>query len=162
MEAKTVGGKLLLAFVLVSIGFAAGKEVGRRSGQGGAPAPPRTAAGDANRPADKVIVYYMHTTFRCITCNRIEALAESVVKGDFAEALGAGRVEWKTLDFQEHDDLAKRYGVGTSTVVVVKVRGGREVAFKRLDEVWTKVNDADAFSRYVGGAVREMLAGDGS
>lgn len=172
MKAKKIIGRLLLAFVLVSIGFAAGREIARRSGgpggrAGGAGAASTTsAAGTRSAPdaggAGKVVVYYMHTTFRCITCNRIEALAESVVKGDFAEALGAGRVEWKTLDFQEHDDLAKRYGVGTSTVVVVKVRGGREVAFKRLDEVWTKVNDADAFSRYVSGAVREMLAGDGS
>lgn len=170
MSTRTIAAKVLMAFALVSIGFAAGKESGRRSWPSpgtalpGIPAAPRAIVSpeDANQPADKVIVYYMHTTFRCLTCNRIESQAEAVVKGDFADALAAGRVEWKALNFQEHDDLAARYGVGTSTVVVVKVRGGREVAHRRLDEVWTKVGDADAFSSYVGQAIREMLAGGGA
>jgi hypothetical protein len=170
MRARKILGRLLTAFVLVSIGFALGKETTRRS-RGPSPAPPEPAAGTqpAARPAegappgpDKVIVYYMHATLRCFTCNRMESLAESLVKTDFAEALAQGRLEWRTADFQEQHALAGRYGVGTSTVVVVKVRGGREVGFKRLDEVWTKVNDANEFVRYVGGAIREMLGGGGA
>lgn len=167
MRTRAIITRLLLAFVLVSVGFAVGREVERRR-QPSAPPPaigaatqPAGGAAETAGPADKVIVYYMHTTFRCITCNSIEAQTDAVVRSAFAAEATSGRVERKTVNFQERDDLAKRYGVGTSTVVVVKMRGGREVAFKRLDEVWTKVADADAFARYVGDAIRGMMKGGG-
>ncbi len=153
---KTISG-LLTAFVLISIGFALGRETARYAGEG------RTSTRPASQTADqdKVIVYYMHTTFRCVTCNKIESLTDSIVRSDFAADLAAGRIEWKSVNFQESGDLAARYGVGTSCVVVAKVRGGREVAFKRLDEVWTKVHDPEAFGRYVAGAIRDMRGGGG-
>jgi hypothetical protein len=104
----------------------------------------------------------VHATFRCETCNRIEQLAESVVRSDFAAQLADGRIEWRTADYQQDAPLANRYGVGTSCVVLVRMHDGRQAAFKRLDEVWTKVTDPAEFGRYVGGAIREMLAGGGA
>jgi len=123
---KLIVGRVLIGFVLVSIGFAAGREI------------------------------------RCVTCNAIEARADSVLKSRFAAQLADGSLEWKSVDFQEDEAMAKRYGVGVSCLVLVRWRGGKEQAYRRLDEVWAKIGDEDEFARYVGDAVREFLNGGGS
>ncbi|MHC4564053.1 MAG: nitrophenyl compound nitroreductase subunit ArsF family protein [Planctomycetota bacterium] len=166
-SAKVVISRVLIGFVLISIGFAIGRETARRGGgspEGGVPiaAAATQPVGRCETGDDKVVVYYMHTTFRCLTCNRIESYTDSLIKSDFAAQLGDGRLEWKAVNFQENEAMAKRYGVGASCVVVVKRRDGREVGFKRLDEVWAKAGDPGEFTRYVSDAIRESLEGGGS
>ena len=163
MKAKMWIRRLLLAFVLVSIGFAAGKEMTLRSmAQNGSEAPPTigaTASQPTDQNQDKVVVYYMHATFRCFTCNSIESMAKEVVENDFADALADGRLEWQAVNFQANTALGRRYGVGTSTLVIVKVQDGQEVDFRRLDEVWTHVNDPAAFKRYIDKSIQAYLDG---
>ncbi len=150
--AKVIIARVLIVFVLISIGFALGKEVGRRP----------EAPDEGVTARDGVTVYYMHTTIRCVMCNRIQAYTHSLLKEQFAAQLGDGRLEWTSVDFQQDEALAKRYDVGVSCVVLVRRRNGREVAHRRLDELWTKIGDEDEFTRYVGDAVREFLNGGGS
>jgi len=160
-SAKRIVARVLIVFVLISIGFALGKETARRSEAPGGGLTPMADA--STQPAsDKVTVYYMHSTIRCVTCNRIEAYTDSLLKEQFAAPLGDGRLEWKSVNFQEDETLAKRYDVGVSCIVLVRRRAGSDVAHRRLDEVWTKIGDEDEFTRYVGDAVREFLNGGGS
>ncbi|NLF17267.1 MAG: hypothetical protein GX595_08415, partial [Lentisphaerae bacterium] len=149
----TLTTRVLLAFVLFTLGFGVGREVGRRQAAAGA-APGGAAAGGAAAPvapatADKVMVYYLHATFRCVTCNTIEAMAKEVVETQFAEDLAAGRIEWYEGDFQVEEDLAKRFDVVSSCVVVARRAGGKEAEFQRLDEVWTLVDKPAEFKAYV-------------
>lgn len=143
--------KLLLAFVLVSIGFALGKEFARRS------AAPTSEPADASR--SRVIVYYMHATIRCVTCNTIEKMARDLITTRFADALQDGRLEWKEVNYQENDDLAKRYAVASSTVVVVRAGGGEAEEFKNLEKVWELYQTPEKFNEYVGAPVAEFLGG---
>ena len=155
-KAKNITRNALLAFVLVSIGFALGKEVTarRQTPTTGpeSPAPVAPAATD-----DKVVVYYLHTTFRCVTCNEIERLTKALVKTEFAEDLAAGRIQWQEANFQQDESLAKRYEVVSSCVVVVNIQGGKEREFQRLDDVWTRYQDPADFNGYVGAAIRKYL-----
>jgi hypothetical protein len=84
-------------------------------------------------------------------------MAREVVETDFAEALAGGRIEWREVDFQERDDLAQRYDVASSCVVIADVRDGVEADFRRLDDVWTLSDRPDAFAEYVAGAIRAYL-----
>ena len=68
--ARTTITRALVAFVLVSIGFAAGTHVARQA----APSPAPLSDGDAQAAASHVVVSYMHATFRCATCNTIEQM----------------------------------------------------------------------------------------
>lgn len=150
--------RILLGFVLFTLGFGVGKEVGRR--QAAVPAPDGAAAGGAVSPgavADKVMVYYLHATFRCVTCNTIERLAKEVVETQFAEDLAAGRIEWYEGDFQVEEDLAKRFDVVSSCVVVARRAGGKEAEFQRLDEVWTLVDKPAEFKDYIARAIRRYV-----
>jgi hypothetical protein len=150
---KVVTG-VLLCFVLVSIGYAIGREVTRHelAGRG-------VAGGPATAPTsgDKVIVYYMHATIRCVTCNAIEKAAHEAVQRDFAEQLKTGSVEWKVVNFNKAEALAKRYDIATSTVVVVHLRDGKEVGYEHLDEVWTLVGKPAELRAYVAGKIRACL-----
>ena len=179
MTAKQVVSKLLLAFVLVSIGFALGKETALRSvgspaqepdAPGGGPAPTfkETSPGgqapdNPAQPAavaptgEKVLVYYLHATVRCFTCNKIERLARETLQQDFARELADGRVVWQTANFQERDDLARKYDVTGSTVVVVTLKDGKETRFERLEKVWELVSDPETFAKYIRAAVRAGL-----
>jgi len=150
--------RILLGFVLFTLGFGVGKEAGRR--QAPAPAPDGAAADGAVSPAataDKVMVYYLHATFRCVTCNTIERLAKEVVETQFAADLAAGRIEWYERDFQVEEDLAKRFDVVSSCVVVARLVNGKATEFQRLDEVWTLVDKPAEFREYIAAAIRKYV-----
>lgn len=155
MTIKRAIANLLVSFALISIGFVLGKETGRRE----------TPAGDAavapvpGSGHDRVIVYYMHATVRCVTCNELETSILSVLLTDFADELREGRVEWRTADYQTEEALAKRYDVASGCVVVVKVKDDREAEFKRLDDIWTRSGDRARLSEYLSAAVRQFLSG---
>lgn len=158
MNTKKVVRSLLLGFVLISIGFALGKEFTLRSlrmtqASGPAPTTAPAAAGD------KVIVYYVHGSIRCVTCNKIEKMTHEIVQRDFASHLQGGRIEWRTANFQTDEDLAKRFDIVSSTVVLVKVSQGRELESKKLSDVWIHVDSPPTFTAYVTGEIGTFLGG---
>ena len=152
MKAKKIIGKLLLAFVLISVGFAIGKEVER-----GRLADMAQAAGATVPGQDKVIVYYMHASFRCVTCNMVESMGEDLVRTEFADAIKAGEIEWQAVNYQENDQLATHYDVGGNMIVVAKFRDGKEVESRRLDRVMELATNRDEFMSYVRGAIQELM-----
>ena len=145
---------VLLCFALISIGYAIGKEVTlhRLAGR-------KAVVGPTASPAsgDKVIVYYMHPTLRCVTCNAIEKAAHEAVQQDFAEQLRTGSVEWKVVNFSEDEELAVRYNVASSTVVVVHLRDGEEVDYEQLHQVWELSDRPQELRAYVAGKIQACL-----
>ena len=156
-KAVKIVRNILTAFVLVTIGFALGKEMTLRSVRHSAPDDALQPALSEKGQSNRVMVYYLHATFRCVTCNTIEKMTAELLKSQFSDAMKSGVVEWKEADFQKENKLAKRYSVISSCVVVVNIRDGKEVDFKRLDEVWTLINNREAFDKYVGDAIRGYL-----
>jgi hypothetical protein len=144
-----------LAFVWITLGFAVGKEVTLRAGRASAPHP--AAAEPVGARPDRAEVYYLHATFRCVTCNTIEQMTRSLLESKFGAELADGRIQWREADFQQEEALAKRYEVVSSCVIVVGVRDGKETGYQRLDGVWTLLNDPPAFEKYVGDAIRKVL-----
>ena len=149
---------VLLAFVLISIGFVLGKHSVRRGAAPAQQAPnaPNTQDNAGDLPV-KLRVYYLHATFRCVTCNTIEKMTRDLLDLQFGDAVADGRVEWHEADFQENESLAKQFDVIASCVVVAKVRGESVLDYKRLDEVWTLLSDLPKFNAYVGDAIRAHL-----
>jgi len=155
-KARKAVSALLLCFVLVSIGYAIGKEVTQRK-----LAAQRLAAGPGAGAVsgEKVIVYYMHPTLRCVTCNAIEKAARGTVEEDFAREVRTGRLEWRTVNFDEDEALAKRYDVASSSVILVRLRDGKEVAHERLDKVWELSEWPKKLRAYLRKAVRAYVEG---
>lgn len=154
MNVRKIIRAVLVGFVLVSIGFAIGREVTLR----------RLAAGDggdgaAGMVGDGVVVYYMHPAMRCVTCNTIEKVARQAVEEGFAQDIRAGRLRWRAMSIEDNEPLAKRYNVASSTVVVVRLHDGREVGHQCLDEAWELVDKPTELAACVSRAVRAALTG---
>ena len=154
MKVKKVVSGLLLCFALISIGFALGKEVTLRR--------VRPASEDGAASGYQVMVYYMYPSIRCVTCNKIEKVARDIVHEDYAEAVKGGRLKWREVNISENDELAGRYNVASSTVVVVRLKDGREVGFERLDKVWPLAEKPAELTAYIRESVRSALEGGGS
>ncbi len=145
MKVRSLLRSVLLCFVLISIGYALGKETTLR----------RMPSAE---PDDGVVVYYMYPAIRCIECNQIESVAHKVVHDEFAEALNAGRLHWKEVNISENEALAKRYNVATSVVVVVRRRDGADAGFQRLDEVWELAGKPAELAARIRSAIQAALA----
>ena len=157
MTAETLrvwANRLLLGFVLVTLGFA----LGRRTAPLAAADADLAAGGNAQTTTlDTVVVYAAHMTFRCPECTQIEWLARELVENEFAEELADGRLDFRTVDYMRDFAFARKYNIASSTLVVVRVEDGDEQSFQRLDEVWTKTRDRNEFFEYVRAAIRDSL-----
>jgi len=157
---KEITKNVLLAFVLISIGFALGKDVERRrsasnpSNQGTTEMNGEIAS--SSNP-QRVVVYYTHGNFRCTTCTTIEDLTQQTLEKRFSDELANGLVKLQVVNFQENEEFAKRYEVVSSGVVVAGMKGDIEAGYKNLEEVWTKYNDPVAFENYLTEEVRRLL-----
>ena len=163
---QKVAKNFLLGFVLVTIGFALGKRSATRTLEARLPQTlearlPQTlgpaSVTESAEQGTKVIVTYLHATFRCVTCNTIEEMAKEAVEKRFAEALSSGDVDWQTANYQERGELAERYEVVAACVVVSKMVDGQETDYQRLDDVWTLMKDPPAFEKYVSNAILTYL-----
>jgi hypothetical protein len=149
---KNIIRNLLLIFVFVSIGFALGKySVSRRESS-----PAGNAAG-GGRNNEIVHVYYMHATFRCVTCNTIEKMTKDLLERKFAEELKTKKIVFSEVNFQENESLAKKFDVLSSCVVVAKEEDGKITGYERLDKVWTLMSKPDEFNTYVSKAIESFL-----
>jgi hypothetical protein len=149
MKAKTIAGLALAAFAAGSVVYLVISEV-RSGGQG----PP------LDLPADGVVVFYFHTNRHCPDCEKIRRYAREAIEARFADALGSGRLAWRTANIEEkpHRHFAEAYHL-VAAVVVSERRGGREVRAKDLDRVWDLRFDRDRFVQYVAEEVRPFLEG---
>jgi hypothetical protein len=143
---------VLLLVVAATIGVAARDEVRQRRT---APAASATA-GQTNATRPKLIVYYFHTTARCVSCLQIENLTQFALESDFASELTEGVIEWRpvNLDTPGNGHFAKEYGLYTKSVVLSEVRDGRETRWRNLEKVWHLLPDPEGFRRYVEEEVR--------
>ena len=153
---KTWTTRLLVGFVLISIGFALGRDVTQRRLRSPQGAPLPAAAKLPAALADRIQAYYLHGSIRCVTCNAIERTAKQLLDNEFAQELADGRITWREVNFEQEPALAKRYDVAASTLVLVKEINGKEVAFRRLDDVWTLAEKPAALQAYIRQNLQEL------
>ena len=179
MNAKTLGTVVLLAFVAVSVGYLIVSEFKASSAADtaaetpaapvvaeqpteGVPAaevspgePPAAAARE-----HKVVAYYFHNTQRCVTCLKIERLAEEALRGQFAAAFEKGELEWRAVNMEEppNEHFVQDYQLVTSSLVLVDLHDGEERDWTNMEKVWQFVHDDEAaFKQYVVEQAREYL-----
>lgn len=156
--------RVLLGFVLVSFGYMVLRSVqASRSwrhpdvSQAASNPLPQTQAAQSN--AEKIVAYYFHVTVRCTTCRDIEAYSREVIHARFAREMGSGRIEWRLVNVQlpENRHFIQDYQLFTKSLVLVRMKDGRALEYKVLNDTWELVGDKAAMQRYVETEVRGFL-----
>ena len=102
-------------------------------------------------------VYYMHSTFRCATCNRIEKMTIKLLNTKYSEEMNKKEILFSDVDFQSDEQLAKKFGIVSSCVVITIERNEKIIDFKRLDEVWTLMKKPAEFNNYIEKTIQNYL-----
>lgn len=127
----------LLLFVAVSLGKAVLATVNPRVVVEAAPEVKASAP---------IIAYYFHATKRCVTCRQIEENGQK----SFADAVKAGRVEWRVANYEAPDNahFAKEFDIAFSNIVLVTASESTPRRWKVLDKAWDLYDDPPAFAQY--------------
>ena len=171
MKLKTSVHLLTLAFLAACTVVLVSKELAPRSPpEKGGQSP---VAGTAQRvlstkgdspplSGTSVIAYYFYGKIHCATCDRIGSYAKEAVAAGFPAELKAGRLQWRTVNYDEpgNEHFVRDYQIVAPCVVLVTLRDGTPVAWKGLPEVWDHFGQKAVFIRYIRDAVRASLAGD--
>jgi hypothetical protein len=142
MKAKTAVTALLILFVAASVGFMILKR-----GDG---TPTGNPSGGREK-GDRLIAYYFHGTTRCQTCRTIEAYAEEAIRTGYPDEIASGKIQWRTVNVEEpgNEHFVRDFELVTRSVVLVHMKDGTQVEWKRLDKVWNLVHDKEAFVDYI-------------
>jgi len=148
--------RILLGFVLITVGFSLGRQT--------TPLPealpnafPQTHEIEAQADEDRLTVYAAHATQRCFSCTLIEQYARELLDLEFGELQNAGRIDLQAIDYAKNTPFARQYNIASSTLILVRQEDGQEREFVRLDDVWTHLNNRDAFMNYVRNAIYAQL-----
>lgn len=109
----------------------------------------------------KFIVYYFHTTGRCPTCFKMEKYTDEAIQTYFAKEIKSGKIVWKVVDVEtpENRHFIKDYNLYTKSVVISETKSGKEIRWKNLDKIWTKVRDKNDFINYISQETRDFMKG---
>jgi hypothetical protein len=119
-----------------------------------------TPAATPSKPrADKIIAYYFHTTYRCPTCRRIEAYSKEAIDLGFARELADGKLEFRLVNVEllENRHFIQDFQLFTKSLVLVRMKDGKQVEWTNLSRVWELTGDHEAFLRYVQQEIRAYL-----
>ncbi len=107
----------------------------------------------------RFVVYYFYTTYRCASCERIEAWSRNVVQSRFADALKSGTLAWRPVNIDEpgNKHFAKDFSLYTKSVVIVEQENGKTVRWKNLDKVWQYLRDQEKFTAYVAEEMKAFM-----
>jgi len=95
---------------------------------------------------EKIIVYYFYSKPRCVSCKKIESYTKKAV-----EELNNKKVEYLTIDIGNpvNKHYSTNYKLFTKAVVISKQKNGKEIKWKNLDAIWTKLNNEKEFKSYI-------------
>lgn len=119
------------------------------------------AASAAGAPSQKVVAYYFHVSVRCSTCHAIQEYSREALERFFPEQLKSGTLEWRPVNVQlpQNRHFIRDYQLYTRSLVLVKIKDGKQVEWRNLEKVWELVGRKNDFLKYVQGHVRTYLGG---
>jgi hypothetical protein len=124
------------------------------------PAEQKTALKRFNR-ADKVIAYYFHGNYRCVSCTKIEKYSRDAISKYFDKEIKEGFLTFKAVntDLSENKHYLQDYQLYTKSLVLISVKANKTLKWKNLDKVWRHLNNQNDFYNYVQTETKKFLEG---
>ncbi|MCP4634512.1 MAG: hypothetical protein GY855_16410 [candidate division Zixibacteria bacterium] len=144
---------ILLAFIVVSVGYLVGKDLYTRANI--QDAAQKAVASNAN----KIIAYYFHGDVRCPSCTKIENYSQEAIVSGFPDELEGGSLEWQLIntDKPENAHYNADYQLFTKSLVIVEFKDGQQAQWKNLEKIWELLDDKDVFMKYVQHEIKTYL-----
>jgi len=116
---------------------------------------------EVQKASRHLVVMYFHNTFRCPTCHKIEELSNYAIHRNFEDQLKSGKLVWRVINVDEPENkhFIKDYQLYSKHLIVSEVKGGKEVRWKDLKKIWTKVGNDEKFENYVKTEIADWLKG---
>ena len=113
----------------------------------------------AEPPPNRVVAFYFHGNARCYTCKMIEAYTKEAIDTGFSDALQNKSLSMRTVNVEEvwNEHYIQDFQLSNRSVVLVRYEGGKQISWKRLDQVWSFVQDKSAFIQFMQQEVRSLL-----
>ncbi len=110
-------------------------------------------------PSEQVIAYYFHGKIRCKSCEDLELQAREVIERRFAVELTKKRLQFKTVNFDQPENHAylQKYKLSGPSLVVARLKDGKDTKWKLLDETWLHASNPMKFDKYVETEVDKFL-----
>ncbi|MBF0244635.1 MAG: sulfite exporter TauE/SafE family protein [Planctomycetes bacterium] len=120
----------------------------------------------AARPAEtglRSVVYYLHGTLRCSTCNGIEKSAARACS-EYEPASGRARPEFRVENFEKagNEHFSRDFGVLSSSVLLAEVDGGRIVRAQLCPRIWDLSEEESAMTDYLKDEFRSFFSKGGN
>ncbi len=170
MKTKNIITMVLVLFVLASIVYLAAKELKQKPD-----AADRSSEQKQNQPQgqtpnqtqaktniDRTVVYYFRTNVRCVKCKKFESYTQQVIDDQFSEQVKTGELEWKVVNVEDPGDehFINDYKLVTKSIVLSRVKDGKERNYKNLDKIWAIVDDETAFKNYIRDEITEFFVSE--
>ncbi|MCK4235901.1 MAG: hypothetical protein KAX38_02200 [Candidatus Krumholzibacteria bacterium] len=156
MKPKGIIITIIIVFVIASAAYLVIRESHQRQDAAWNGATQKTS-----KRSTRVIAYYFHWRNRCQKCRIIEAYAREAIEKGFCKDLENGRLEWRVVNVDEPQNkhFIQDYKLSLESVVLVDIRDGKQVRWKKLREIWDLVDEKTAFISYVRERVKAHIRG---
>jgi hypothetical protein len=157
MKARKLIQIVLLLFVAVSVVYLVSQE-SRKTLDAHSKAASQPANNTTIRQP-KVVVYYFHGNFRCVSCRKLEAVSQQAVMDGFPQQLKQGDLEWRVVNVETsgNEHFIADYKLFSKSLVVVRFRNGQQAGYKNLMKAWELLQDDEALRNYVQSEVKASL-----
>ncbi len=157
MKVRRVIQIALLLFVAVSVFYLVSQE--SRKSLAAAPQSPSQLTSNAAVRQPKVVIYYFHGNFRCVSCRKLEAVSQQAVMDGFSKELKQGDLEWRVVNVESsgNEHFVADYKLFSKSLVVVRFRNGQQAGYKNLMKAWELLQDDEALRKYVQSEVKASL-----
>ena len=120
---------------------------------------PASGLAEKSSGSNRFIATYFYTNVRCPSCLTIERLTTETINREFAEELGTGLLEWRTinLDGEGNFHYVKDYKLYTKSVIISEEMKEEEIRWKNLAKVWELLRNESKFRKYVESEVRSFM-----
>jgi hypothetical protein len=113
---------------------------------------------DVSRPNGMALVLF-HYTKRCDQCLAMEKFARDVLKDEFPEMINRNQIHFRQIkmDLPENRKLLERFGIITSTLVIIRFEEMREDSILVLDRSWALYDNETEFKQMLSEELQKMV-----
>jgi len=115
---------------------------------------PTKSTEKTSQSLNRSTIYYFHGNKRCTSCLKIEAYTKETFNEFFKDKFDLKIVN---VDDAENQHFIKDYQLYSKSVILAKIKDGKQVGYKNLDKIWTLLGDQKKFKNYVKNEINQYL-----